>query len=270
MTIQDQVYLTRHGIYEKRFAKAFYVILLRSQRQIAQNLIDGVPIDQLDAKPMQEMYKRLYLDIMRKEGTWIWNELVAPVKGQEIKQKDVFDEMASIMQPQTIEELLTLWTSLMNGFLTYYIGQRIIEVMNTTVKKANEMIIQGRQDGLTDKEIANMIRADKRARELRANTIARTESTTAINKAWILSLESSGLQYEKAWTAIRDDRTRDAHWETDPSFWIGIKESFMIGGYPMSFPGDNSQGSPINNTINCRCRLKFRLKGQRFGFSPKN
>jgi hypothetical protein len=269
MTIQDQVYLRRHGIYEKRFAKAFYVVLYRAQRQIAQNLIDGIPIDQIDTKPMHDMYKRLYLEIMRKEGAFIWNLLVAPVKGQEIKQKDVFDEMASILQPQTIEELLTLWTSLMNGFLTYYIGQRIIEVMKTTVKQANEMIIQGRSEGLTDKEIANKIRTDRRVRELRANTIARTESTTAINKAWILSLESSGLQYEKAWTAIRDDRTRDSHWETDPSFWIGIKESFMIGGFPMAYPGDNSQGSPIVNIINCRCYLRFRQVGSRTVFRPK-
>ena len=269
MTISNQIYLQRHGLYEKRFARGFYTVIYRSQRQIVNNLIQGLPIDAIDTKPMRDMYYRVYLDIMRKEGAWIWNLLVNPIKGIKVEQKDLFDEIASMMQPDKSQDLIVLWNSLMNGFLTYYVGQRILEVMNTTIKQAQEKISAGREQGLTDKEIGRIIMADRRARELRANTIARTETTTAINKSWVLSLESSGLPWEKSWNAIRDDRTRDSHWNTDPAFWIGIKESFLIGGFPMAYPGDSSQGAPVAQLINCRCYLKFRQRGQRAGFRPK-
>ena len=140
--------------------------------------------------------------------------------------------------------------------------------MGTTLRRVTEFIEKGRNGGLTDKELARMLRADARARELRANTIARTEATNAMSKSQILALESSGLQWEKAWNAIRDDKTRFDHFATDPSLWIPIKDNFIIGGFPMGYPGDGTQGAPIGETINCRCYLKFRLAGRSFGFRP--
>src|SRR5690606_27177495 len=128
-----------------------------------------------------------------------------------------------------------------------------------------------RNGGLTDKEIARMLRTDERIRELRATratTIARTEVTNAISKSHILALESSGLNWIKAWVAIRDERTREDHWNTSPTLWIPIKENFIIGGFPMSYPGDSTHGAPIKEVINCRCYLKFKLAGAGYGFRP--
>lgn len=267
MTIQDQAYLFRHGIYERRFAKAFRGVLRANIYELANKLENGEPIDSADAKGMIRVYERLYLDIMRKEGKFIWNELVEPENG--IRMKDVFDSLAADLPPEQVAEMPAFWTRLMKGFLTTYIAQRVTEVMNTTVKRFREAVERGRNEGLTDKEIARMQRADSRARELRANTIARTEGTTAMNKAWILSLQSSKMQWEKSWHAIRDERTRQDHWNTDPSIWIPITDNFIIGGYPMAFPGDSTQSAPAKEIIGCRCYLKFRYAGQRFGFRPK-
>ena len=269
MTITNQIYIQRHGLYEKRFARSFYLVILRAQRQIVRNLLNGTDLEQVDIRPLQGMYNRLYMDIMRKEGAWIWNLMVAPIRGFEVQQKDLFDDLAQIMQADNSTELLAMWNGLMNGFLTYYVGQRILEVMGTTIRQAQEKIQTGREQGLTDKEIARIILADNRARELRANTIARTETTTAINKSWLLALESSKIPWEKSWNAIRDDRTRDSHWNTDPAFWIDIRDSFLVGGFPMAYPGDSTQGAPVGLLVNCRCMLKFRIRGQRVGFRPK-
>jgi hypothetical protein len=49
---------------------------------------------------------------------------------------------------------------------------------------------------------------------------------------------------------------------------IAFKENFIIGGFPMAYPGDSTQGAPIGEIINCRCMLRFRLAGERFGFRP--
>lgn len=269
MTYQDQLHLQRHGQYERKFAKAFQAVLKANYYQLARNLEQGVPLENLDSEPMQKVYNRLYLQIMSTEGVFIWNELVAPLTGEEIETKDVFDELASVFAPSRVSELKPFWSKLMQGFLSTYIVQRVSEVMGTTVRRVTDFIERGRNDGLTNKELARMLRADARARELRANTIARTEATNAMSKAQILALESSKLQWEKAWVAIRDDRTRDAHWVTDARLFIPIKDNFIIGGFQMAYPGDSTQGSPVGNTINCRCRLAFRLAGRQYGFRPK-
>ena len=103
--------------------------------------------------------------------------------------------------------------------------------------------------------------------ELRANTIARTETTNAMSKAQIFALESSGLNWQKAWKAMRDDRTRDSHISTDPKLFIPLKDNFIVQGQQLAYPGDSTQGATPNNTINCRCRLAFKQTGARFGFN---
>lgn len=269
MTYQDQLHLQRHGQYERKFAKAFQAVLKANYYQLARNLEQGLPLENLDSEPMQKVYNRLYLQIMATEGVFIWNDLVAPLTGEEIETKDVFDELASVFAPSRVSELKPFWAKLMQGYLSTYIVQRVSEVMGTTVRRVTDFIERGRNDGLTNKELARMLRADARARELRANTIARTEATNAMSKAQILALESSKLNWEKAWVAIRDDRTRFDHFATDPTLWISIKDNFIIGGFPMAYPGDGTQGAPIKELVNCRCRLKYRLAGRSFGFRPK-
>lgn len=268
MTYQDQLFLQRHGQYERKFSIAFQRVLKANYYEIARNLENGLPLNQIDSEPMQKVYTRLYLSIMAAEGPLIWNELVSPLTGEKISTKDIFDEVASVFALDKMSEMKPFWNRLMQGFLNTYIIQRVTEVMGTTVRRVTDFIERGQNDGLTNKELARMIRADARARELRANTIARTEATNAMSKSQILALESSGLQWEKAWNAIRDDRTRFDHFATDPSLWIPIKDNFIIGVYPMAYPGDGTQGAPIGETINCRCYLRFRLAGRSYGFRP--
>jgi len=269
MTYQERLFLKRHEAYEKRFARLFTRVLNDNYNELASLYLSGQDLDQVDSTSMQLVYQTLYIDIMSKEGALIWNEIVKPITGEEVATKDVFDEVANILKPKNVSEMQPFWSRLMQGFLNTYIAQRVIEVMATSKKRVVEAIERYRNDGLTDKQVLMRIKADTRARELRANTISRTEATTAISKSQILSLESSGLAWEKAWVAIRDDRTRFDHFLTDPNMWIGIKSNFLIGGFPMAYPGDSTQGAPIGEIINCRCLLRFRLAGRAYGFRPK-
>ena len=269
MTYQEQLHLARHKKYEKRFARLLYRVLNENYNQIVDNFLEGRNLGEVDSTSMQLVYQTLYMDIMRQEGSLTWNEYVLPLVGERVNQKDVFDEVASTLAPQDVTEMQSFWSGLMQGFLNTYITQRVREVMGTSIKKVTEAIERFRNDGLTNDEIAQRIKADQRARELRANTISRTEATTAMSKAQILALESSKLNWEKSWNAIRDDRTRQDHFNTDPTYWIPIKDNFIIGGWPMAYPGDSTQSAPVSEIINCRCYLKFRLAGTQYGFRPK-
>lgn len=56
----------------------------------------------------------------------------------------------------------------------------------------------------------------------------------------------------KTWTAILDDQTRRTHVAADEQK-VKYNAFFIVGGYKMRFPGDKSQGAPIEEWINCRC-----------------
>jgi len=227
----------------------------------------GQDIGKVDDNGLKMVYQAMYQLIMEDEGTLTWNSMVAPITNQEISKKDIFDEIASTLKPQEVGEMTSFWRRLMDGFLQTYIIFRISEVLSTGIKRVNDLIFKQRGLGLSDEQITQLIRSVDL--ELRANTIARTEVTNAMSKSQLLALESSGLNWQKAWKAIRDDRTRDAHLFTDPKLFIPIKDNFIINGQQLAYPGDSTQGASMSNTINCRCRLTFKQEGSRFGFTNR-
>ena len=267
MNYPDSIFLSRHSYFEKRFARLIRRALSDQYNQMADLFATGQDIGQVDDNGLKMVYQAMYQLIMEDEGTLTWNSMVAPITNQEISKKDIFDEIASTLKPQEVGEMTSFWRRLMDGFLQTYIIFRISEVLSTGINRVNDLIFKQRGLGLSDEQITQLIRSVDL--ELRANTIARTEVTNAMSKSQLLALESSGLNWQKAWKAIRDDRTRDAHLFTNPKLFIPIKDNFIINGQQLAYPGDSTQGASMSNTINCRCRLTFRQEGSRFGFTNR-
>jgi hypothetical protein len=93
--------------------------------------------------------------------------------------------------------------------------------------------------------------------EPRARTIARTEvhtARTSVAHATMQRFESAyGIApgvMRKEWQATDDTRTRHTHDEADGQT-VAFSQPFMVGGFPLAFPGDPS--GPPQETINCRC-----------------
>jgi len=271
MTAQDQLFLRKHSQIEKRYARLFNTVLSKQYRELAKLFIENKPLEQVDTMPLQRLYTRMYLDVMKIEGYATWMEYVFPLTDETVLKKDITDSVAEALSPDNPKEMQSFWQSLMNNYLNIYILKRVSEVVGTTIKRVRELIEKQRELSLDNQSIAKLIRKEAINQELRANTIARTETTNAISKSQVLALESSKIGWEKSWKHIRDDRTRDAHRVQDPDLWIPIRDNFNIGGYQMAYPGDATQGAPIGQFINCRCYMKYRkakvLEG-RVGFRP--
>lgn len=267
MNYPDSIFLSRHSYFEKRFARLIRRALSDQYNDMADLFATGQDIGKVHDNGLKMVYQAMYQLIMEDEGTLTWNSMVAPITNQEISKKDIFDEIASTLKPQEVGEMTSFWRRLMDGFLQTYIIFRISEVLSTGINRVNDLIFKQRGLGLSDEQITQLIRSVDL--ELRANTIARTEVTNAMSKSQLLALESSGLNWQKAWKAIRDDRTRDAHLFTDPKLFIPIKDNFIINGQQLAYPGDSTQGASMSNTINCRCRLTFKQEGSRFGFTNR-
>lgn len=89
---------------------------------------------------------------------------------------------------------------------------------------------------------------------MRANRIARTETTGAYNAATLeaarIEADETGTDMQQAWVCTTDARTRDTHFAADGQR-VNLDEPFLVGGHRLRYPGDPA--GPARETVNCRC-----------------
>lgn len=95
----------------------------------------------------------------------------------------------------------------------------------------------------------------------RADTIARTESITALRAGRREGIEQGIEQgaiarerVKRVWSATLDPRTREDHTSMNGREVEGMNAPFTLpDGSQMLGPGDTSLGAPASQTVNCRC-----------------
>lgn len=125
----------------------------------------------------------------------------------------------------------------------------------TTMNQLRKLIKDGEVEGLGVREIARDIR-DKipSISNVRANTIARTETHSAAGYANESAAEATGLNLKKEWVAFIDGREREAHAEADGQV-VSKSETFTVDGEELEYAGDPSGSA--GNIINCRCVILY-------------
>lgn len=131
---------------------------------------------------------------------------------------------------------------------------------NKAVKEAVESaakLSRSRIDTMVEQQRAKYVK-------LRTETIARTESLTAVSvgqdQAVRTGLVTGAISNEllKRWLYRHDGRTRDVHISTgENNGWIPIDRPFSTPLGPLMFPRDPA--GTAANIINCRCRVQYSL-----------
>jgi hypothetical protein len=85
----------------------------------------------------------------------------------------------------------------------------------------------------------------------KARRIAVTENTRAESER---VLKTGGGLF-KRWLSERDDRVRQSHATVASQPPIPVQAPFMVGGWPMMFPGDPM--GPVDEVAGCRCELQI-------------
>lgn len=125
----------------------------------------------------------------------------------------------------------------------------------TTMKQLRTLIKDGEVEGLAVSEIARDIRQKiPSISNVRANTIARTETHSAAGYANESAAEATGLNLKKEWVAFIDGREREAHAEADGQV-VNRDEDFTVDGEQLQYAGDPSGSA--GNIINCRCVILY-------------
>ena len=253
-------FLRTHREQEKIYYPKFRAVLNRQFRRAAkqyeeQGFFDPSTISTEDLEPI---YRRLYTINTIREASREWRANVKPALNQVMRRKDIIDDLAEFLGFGREGNIIGLWRQLLQEFLQVRILTRIRQVNQTTRERIASVIQDGINAGLAHRDIAAKIRDSGKVNRVRAMAISRTEVNTAMNQGKLLAVKSSDLLYNKGWSAHADSRTRPDHLAMLDSDMIPLEEDFIVGGEPMSYPGD-PRGS-AKNVINCRCSLVFRVR----------
>lgn len=130
------------------------------------------------------------------------------------------------------------------------------QIVDTNEKQVKRLVKRGIVDGLPNAEIARQIEAATTFSAARAERIAQTETTkainTATNEAYREFQEAENVQVMKEWISSRDDSVRETHAALDDGEPIPVDDDFQIDGYAGAAPA--SFGEPAMD-INCRCTI---------------
>lgn len=194
-------------------------------------------------KPAKEAYR----DIYTKVGVYFARDVYKHFVGR----KDIFDDFS------------LSWLAFMESFAETQAGERITLVTGTTkealVKATQKAIAIGAQEGYGVAKIARLIRDElKVVNHYRSMRIARTEVVSASNAGGLMGAKSTGLDMRKVWISTMDGKARTDHEAADGQM-KGIQENFSVGGEPMQYPGDFTQGASAANVVNCRCAMGYEV-----------
>jgi hypothetical protein len=171
------------------------------------------------------------------------------------------------VSPEEIKEPLSDFWKIFNKWAAVNAADKVVKIQNTTRILIAQIITKGLADGLTNIEIAKLIRTTGLiSNPKRALKIARTETHTGAVFAQdtLVNTETKrlGIKMQREWSTANDIRVRPAfgsktkfnHRKADGQR-RAQKKRFNVSGEHLMYPGDPS-GSP-GNIINCRCVLLY-------------
>jgi len=145
-----------------------------------------------------------------------------------------------------------------NRIVTDYWDSRIdtlVSVNDTIRKQVNDSLMEGWAAGENLSDMKDRVRDVFNASAARARTIARTETSNAVNGGRFDTLGQNGVKTIE-WIATLDGHARDTHEERDGEI-IDFGSTFSGPG-ELRYPGDT--GGPPEETINCRCTFASAYK----------
>lgn len=126
-------------------------------------------------------------------------------------------------------------------------------ISDTSADKVIDVITKAVEDNKTVQQTAEAIAEQFKTEAYRAETIARTETLTAlsIGQGALMDYTKEVIpDAKKVWIAAGDDRVRDSHKDLN-DMEVGLDEEFKPG---LRYPRDTSSNDP-SEVINCRCTV---------------
>lgn len=248
MTEQQQIatlFAREHRNYEKRIRPIF----LNAVRRNATSALNWIDVNGANDVP---------LTLLVVPEDWInpIRQAYALVSNLAAKREFYYQKRIKA----DIDILLDVWREIFGEYATAYAYRIMNELAETTRETIREAIKEGFDLRLNGSQLASYIRRRVMGviSRTRANTIARTEATTAANLGKEQGAKSyfdqNGTKGYKEWITRLDGRERHTHQMADDTI-IPIDDMYDVGNEKALRPGDiNLSGK---ERINCRCTQIF-------------
>jgi hypothetical protein len=248
MTEKQQIAITfarEHHNYEKRVRPIF----LNAARKNAENALNWIDANGVENVP---------LNLLVNSSDWIrpMQQAYSLISNLSAKREYYYQKRTKA----DIDILLDVWSEIFKEYATRYAYRIDNELAETTRETIRQSIQDGFDLKLNGAQLSTFIRK-KVLGEIsrnRANTIARTESTTAANlgkeqgaKSYFEQQNTTGY---KEWITRIDGKERISHHIENDTI-IPIDDKYVVGGEEAERPGDpNLSGK---QRCNCRCTQIF-------------
>lgn len=146
-----------------------------------------------------------------------------------------------------------------------YLSDEALDLSTTItgdlVEEARDILQTSFEEGMSEKETADLLADKIEMEDWELERIARTEGHTAANVGSDAAAEATGADLVKEWAATEDSRTRPSHVEADGQR-VEMDEPFRVGDSWLDFPGDPDGAA--DEVINCRCVVLYhpRVNGE--------
>lgn len=225
--------LSRHKYLERRASN----IIFRGLEEFVMSY------PQSDEEVIISSYRKAYRLIMEREADATWNKYVTPILG--VRMKNISDINR------------TVWNRTISRFFTTYINPIAQSVAKTTIKLLQSL---GIGSDTPENERKLILAKFLDSQKGRAINLGRTATTHGMARGALMAMNSSNLPWQKSWVSMRDEETRNSHRAMNPREFIELDRNFVVGGQQMMFPADGSQGASLDNIVNCRCGLDFKIR----------
>jgi len=196
--------------------------------------------------PMQDAYVKFYQAVFVDSATKEFNRIRQDNREKKFLPDNFF---------------LSTWLEFIKNWVIVNLGQLIFDVTDTSQKKVNEIVAKGIEDGLTPRQIEELL-VGQIPDIKRARAIARTEATRAYNEGKKRSAQDwanqTGTQLWKIWIhgGAKEPRIQHIQAQNKP---IRFDQPFVFftNGVQvlMDKPGDLNGGAA--QTINCSCVVVY-------------
>ncbi len=215
-------------------------------------------------------YAREQISLTRNTDQAVIRQAIAAGTAEGRNPRDIARDLLGVRTPDGrigsavgLSEQMQGWVTaarqeLEAGLPNYFTRRRRDKRFDKTVRRGN----------LTAAEVNKITTAyAERLRTLRAETIARTTATAALNAGRTVALEQaiadgrlSRDAVTRVWdSAGPDGRTRDQHLRMDGQE-RAVGEPFVApDGDRLRWPGDTGMGAGADNVANCRCYVRTKV-----------
>ena len=195
------------------------------------------------------------------------------------KIRDYFEEME--LEPEEIEKRINTANGINNLYLMLFLLMSATVAVGDSVIDDNnywtDYLIRGYNDVLTENgynvedpmisqrvdetitEVLNTtyehIAQDYYLSHDRAVMIASNDTNAFANYEQHVEAIKAGYT-RKRWLAMRDKKVRHTHVWADGQE-VDVQKPFIVGGYEMLFPLDQSLGADAKEVVNCRCVCQY-------------